>query len=49
MKHFKDIYLAGESYGGKYIPWFANYLSDKGLNIKGISVGNGAVNPEIQN
>jgi len=44
---FDEIYISGESYAGKYVPWFASYLLDQGLNIKGISIGNGLVNPQI--
>jgi len=42
---FDEIYMTGESYAGKYIPWFTNYLVEKGLNIKGVSMGNAWVAP----
>uniref|UniRef100_A0A8C5SP25 Carboxypeptidase n=1 Tax=Laticauda laticaudata TaxID=8630 RepID=A0A8C5SP25_LATLA len=38
----KDLYLAGESYGGIYIPTLAQWvMQDASLNLKGLSVGNG--------
>ncbi|XP_034280063.1 lysosomal protective protein [Pantherophis guttatus] len=38
----KDLYLAGESYGGIYIPTLAEWvMQDASLNLKGLSVGNG--------
>jgi carboxypeptidase C (cathepsin A) len=40
--------MTGESYAGKYVPWFSNYLIEQGLNIKGVSIGNGWVAPQIQ-
>jgi len=47
------LFISGESYGGHYVPYFANFLltngySAKGINLKGISVGDGLTNPCIQ-
>jgi carboxypeptidase C (cathepsin A) len=47
-----DFYIAGESYAGKYIPNLANYILKNpqfGYNLKGILLGNAAVDPLIQN
>jgi carboxypeptidase C (cathepsin A) len=47
------IYFFGESYGGHYVPHFARrFITNSNLtnlNFKGIGVGNGWVNPPIQN
>ena len=42
------VYLATESYGGKYAPFIADMMIANGWNLKGIAVGNGFVNPYIQ-
>jgi carboxypeptidase C (cathepsin A) len=49
------FYIAGESYGGKYVPNIAHYLNKQlffratkgefGVQFKGFSIGNGMVNP----
>lgn len=54
----RDFYIAGESYGGKYVPNIAHYLNKQlfsratkgqfGVQFKGFSIGNGMVNPWIQ-
>ena len=55
----RDFYVTGESYGGHYVPHISNYLnkqlfssnSDKkkfGVNFKGLTVGNGMINPWVQ-
>ncbi|OWB79743.1 peptidase activity protein [[Candida] boidinii] len=54
----KDIYIAGESYGGQYIPRAAyeilqqNKLPDpiygQEINLKGILIGNGWIAPNLQ-
>ncbi|CAI9535785.1 unnamed protein product [Staurois parvus] len=37
-----DFYIAGESYGGFYVPYLAVELSnDDSINLKGIAIGNG--------
>ncbi|KAI9323606.1 Alpha/Beta hydrolase protein [Dichotomocladium elegans] len=48
----KDLYLAGESFAGTYIPYMSNRLLDlnknsasEGYNIKGIAIGNGWISP----
>ncbi|KAL3530508.1 hypothetical protein ACH5RR_009830 [Cinchona calisaya] len=50
-----DFYITGESYAGHYIPAFASRVQqgNKGkegthINLKGIAIGNGLTNPEIQ-
>jgi carboxypeptidase C (cathepsin A) len=63
LQQFPDLqgrpfYITGESYAGKYIPWFSNYLVNQNakldkssklkINLKGIMIGNGIVNPEVQ-
>jgi len=41
------LYIFGESYGGHFAPSVA-YKVGKSLNLKGLGVGNGLTNPEIQ-
>uniref|UniRef100_A0A6B2L4B6 Carboxypeptidase n=1 Tax=Arcella intermedia TaxID=1963864 RepID=A0A6B2L4B6_9EUKA len=49
-----DFYIAGESYGGKYTPaaayaiHMANQASPYKINLKGVSIGDGLVDPGIQ-
>jgi len=49
-----DFYIFGESYAGKYVPWLAYtvYANNKNaankINLKGIGVGDGWVNPYYQ-
>jgi len=50
------FYIFGESYGGKYVPWLASTVlknnqspkSGKKINLKGIGIGNGWVDPYYQ-
>ncbi|KAM5125324.1 lysosomal protective protein [Mantella aurantiaca] len=43
-----EFYIAGESYGGFYVPNLAVRLSkDGGINLKGIAIGNGLTSYEI--
>jgi len=52
----RDLYITGESYAGKYVPFLAQYLdmyrgapdNKKYINLKGIGVGNGMVHPDNQ-
>lgn len=55
----RDFYITGESYAGHYVPaaahkiWLENkIIKDVGtpvrVNLKGIAIGNGLTNPEIQ-
>ena len=55
----RDFYIAGESYAGHYVPHISDYLnqqlfssnSDKnvfGINFRGLSIGNGMINPWVQ-
>jgi len=45
-----DFYITGESFGGHYVPALANRIltSSDTFNLRGIGIGNGWVNPEIQ-
>ncbi|KAI5958163.1 hypothetical protein CANMA_004317 [Candida margitis] len=52
-----EIYLAGESYAGQYIPYIADAIlkrnanlqeSQKAYNLKGLLIGNGWVSPNEQ-
>jgi len=45
-----DIYIAGESFAGTYIPYIAsnlitNPVNGKMINLKGIAIGNGWIDP----
>jgi len=48
------FFIAGESYGGKYAPAFAYELmqqidaGNSSINLKGVSIGDGAINPLVQ-
>nr|DBA27812.1 TPA: hypothetical protein GDO54_008269 [Pyxicephalus adspersus] len=43
-----DFYIAGESYGGFYVPRLAVELSkDVSINLKGIAIGNGLTSYDI--
>ncbi|CEP18402.1 hypothetical protein [Parasitella parasitica] len=45
----QDIYIAGESFAGTYIPYFAARLLElKKYNLKGIAIGNGWISAEHQ-
>ncbi|XP_048608128.1 serine carboxypeptidase-like 47 isoform X1 [Brassica napus] len=50
-----DFYITGESYAGHYVPALASRIrsgnkNDEGIpiNLKGVAIGNGLTNPEIQ-
>ncbi|KAL0070176.1 Cell death protease [Marasmius tenuissimus] len=45
-----DTYLAGESYAGQYIPYFADAILGSNINIplKGIAIGNGWIDARRQ-
>ncbi|KAK6138113.1 hypothetical protein DH2020_028153 [Rehmannia glutinosa] len=50
-----DFYITGESYAGHYIPAFAARVHQGNkrkegvrINLKGLAIGNGLTNPEIQ-
>lgn len=47
------FYITGESYAGHYIPAISHEIwtqnkKDKKINLKGMAIGNGLTNPEIQ-
>lgn len=50
----RELYISGESYAGHYIPFIADYLisepkfKDMGINLTGIMIGNGWVDPHNQ-
>lgn len=47
----RAFFLTGESYAGHYIPSIAHHLMRhpiEGLNLKGIAIGNGWVDPNVQ-
>ncbi|ORZ07908.1 Alpha/Beta hydrolase protein [Absidia repens] len=50
----QDLYLAGESYAGTYIPYFAdrmlklNRKKENKYNLKGVAIGNGWISPRHQ-
>ncbi|XP_063389056.1 venom serine carboxypeptidase-like [Cydia fagiglandana] len=49
-----EFFIAGESYGGKYVPALGyaihkkNPTAETKINLKGLAIGNGVVNPEHQ-
>ncbi len=51
-----DLYVFGESYGGKYVPWLTNYILNQQqipspkvlLPLRGIGIGDGLVDPMLQ-
>lgn len=44
-----DLYITGESYGGKYVPAIGHRLMSvanvSGINFKGVAIGNGLTDP----
>lgn len=48
----RDLYITGESYAGHYIPAIGYYLmfnqTDLELDLKGLAIGNGLVDPILQ-
>jgi vitellogenic carboxypeptidase-like protein len=50
------LYITGESYAGKYIPFIASKISEKNkaadpsrrINLKGLAIGDGWMNPKLQ-
>jgi cathepsin A (carboxypeptidase C) len=47
----RDLYITGESYAGHYIPAIADFIvqhPDSSLNLKGVAIGNGWVDPYDQ-
>ncbi|KAG1331789.1 putative serine carboxypeptidase II-3 [Cocos nucifera] len=45
----RDFYIAGESYGGHYVPQLAHTIiqhNNSIINLKGIMIGNGVINEE---
>ena len=51
-----DLYITGESYAGKYIPALGSTIVANNeqvddellINLKGVSIGDGAMNPPVQ-
>ena len=46
-----DVYLAGESFAGQYIPYSANAIvksPNSPVSLKGIAIGNGFIDPKNQ-
>jgi len=50
-----DFFVTGESYAGHYVPAVGSRIvagnkegSQKTINLKGVAIGNGLVNPEVQ-
>ncbi|THH27823.1 hypothetical protein EUX98_g6359 [Antrodiella citrinella] len=45
-----DTYMAGESFAGQYLPYYANALLDSNLNIplRGVAIGNGWMDARTQ-
>lgn len=54
--HDRPFFITGESYAGHYIPAAAHYIwlqnrdetATKRINLQGIAIGNGLVNPVVQ-
>ena len=51
----RPLYISGESYAGKYIPYYAEHIQKNGklnknesINLQGLIIGNGMVAPHIQ-
>lgn len=50
----QDLYIAGESFAGSYIPYFANRIlklnreRDQPFKLKGIAIGNGWISAKHQ-
>ena len=43
-----DFYVTGESYGGIYVPTLSErVVADKSINFKGMAIGNGITNFDI--
>ncbi|XP_008800209.2 serine carboxypeptidase II-3-like isoform X3 [Phoenix dactylifera] len=48
----RDFYIAGESYGGHYVPQLAHTIlqhKNSIINLRGIMIGNGVINDETDN
>nr|XP_019710268.1 serine carboxypeptidase II-3 isoform X2 [Elaeis guineensis] len=48
----RDFFIAGESYAGHYVPQLAHTIlqhNNTHINLKGIMIGNGAINDETDN
>lgn len=42
----REIIITGESYAGHYIPAIGKKFVEKGLNLAGVAIGNGWVDPQ---
>jgi len=45
-----DLFIIGESYAGHYVPAITSYLvqNAKQINLKGVGIGNGFIDPGVQ-
>ncbi len=48
MIKFNDLYLAGESFAGQYIPYIAKACLEHNIPIKGMIIGNAWIDPLTQ-
>ncbi|OVA01760.1 Peptidase S10 [Macleaya cordata] len=56
LSRYRPIYIAGESYAGKYIPSIGYYILQhnslspvsKQVNLRGVAIGNGLIDPVSQ-
>eukprot|EP00484_Ammonia_sp_Unknown_P019123 CAMPEP_0197032336 /NCGR_PEP_ID=MMETSP1384-20130603/11040_1 /TAXON_ID=29189 /ORGANISM="Ammonia sp." /LENGTH=444 /DNA_ID=CAMNT_0042461979 /DNA_START=11 /DNA_END=1342 /DNA_ORIENTATION=- len=42
------LYITGESYAGRYIPFIWKWLTNGGIKVAGLAIGNGIYDPFIQ-
>ena len=48
LLQYNELYLAGESFAGSYIPYIAKYCLLHHINIKAMIIGNGWIDPKTQ-
>mmetsp|Transcript_12340 Transcript_12340/g.10643 ORF Transcript_12340/g.10643 Transcript_12340/m.10643 type:complete len:135 (+) Transcript_12340:536-940(+) len=44
----QELYIFGESYGGHYIPAMATRLTQAGIKVSGVGIGDGWISPKAQ-